>query len=172
MAPSNDKFPYVSILTRIRRNHALEHATIHVLSERFPKVATAGRSDSRGFIIYANLPRENIEECVHVALERLRAGEKHLAVHPNCGTNLLTKGIMSGTAAFFSMQGSDDRQSKLERLPLAIMGAIAGIIIAQPLGMHVQKHLTTDPEPGTLKILSVEPLRTGKAKMYRVRTRG
>jgi hypothetical protein len=165
------KLPILELISRIRRNHALEHATIHVLSSKYPKKSLVGRSDSRGFILYTELPKEILEESVHVALNRLRAGEKHLAVHPNCGTNLLTAGVLSGAAAYFSIQGSEDRENKLERLPLAIMSAIMGLIIAQPFGMRVQKHITTDPEPRNLEIESVDQLRTGKGKMYRVRTR-
>ena len=159
------------ILSRIRRNHALEHATIHVLSAQNPKSSIVGRSDSRGFILYTNHSRQIIEESATLALERLRAGEKQLAVHPNCGTNLLTSGVMSGAAAYFSLRGSDDQEAKFERLPLAIASAVMSLIIAQPLGMKVQKHLTTDPVPGSLEILSVEQLRYGTRKMYRVRTR-
>jgi len=165
------KTTIVEIISRIRRNHALEHATIHVLSAQNPRTSIVGRSDSRGFILYSDLSRKIIEESVLIALDRLRAGEKQLAVHPNCGTNLLTSGVLSGAAAYFSIQGSDDRDGKFERLPLAIASAVMGLIIAQPLGMRIQKHLTTDPVPGTLEILSVEQLRHGLRKMYRVRTR-
>ena len=161
----------VELVSRIRRNHALEHATIHVLSAHNPKTAIVGRSDSRGFFIYADLSQKVIEEGARIALDRLRAGEKHLAVHPNCGTNLLTAGVLSGAAAYFSIQGSDDQQDKFERLPIAIMSAIMGLIIAQPLGMRFQKHLTTNADPGTLELLSVERLRSGRGRMYRVWTR-
>lgn len=163
--------PIVEILSRIRRNHALEHATIHVLNAKYPKTSIVGRSDSRGFIMYTDIPKKIIEESAQVALDRLRAGEKQLAVHPNCGTNLLTAGFLSGAAAYFSIQGSDDQKGKFERLPLAIMSAIMGLMIAQPLGMRVQKFLTTDPDPRDLEILSVERLPSGRGKMYRVRTR-
>jgi hypothetical protein len=171
MINSRRKNSIVELVSRIRRNHALEHATIHVLSSQNPKTSIVGRSDSRGFILYSHLSRKTIEESVVLALDRLRAGEKQLAVHPNCGTNLLTSGVLSGAAAYFSIQGSDDRHGKFERLPLAIASAVMGLIIAQPLGMRIQKHLTTDPVPGSLEILSVEQLRHGIRKLYRVRTR-
>jgi hypothetical protein len=171
MANPPDKNSLVELLSRIRRNHALEHATIHVLSSQNPKTSIVGRSDSQGFFIYADLPKEIIEKGAHTALHRLRSGEKNLAVHPNCGTNLLTAGVLSGAAAYFSIHGSEDREHKLERLPLAIMSAIMGLIVAQPLGMRIQKHLTTNPDPGTLEIFSVERLRSGKGRIYRVKTR-
>jgi len=170
MSYPKEKTSFGELVSRIRRNHALEHATIHVLSAHNPKTSIVGRSDSRGFFIYANLSEKIIEASARLALDRLRSGEKHLAVHPNCGTNLLTAGVLSGAAAYFSIQGSDDQQDKFERLPIAIMSSIMGLIIAQPLGMRLQKYLTTDANPGTLEILSVQRRRSGRGRMYRVRT--
>ena len=34
---------------RIRRNHALEHATLQVLVEKYPELRMAGYSDQNGF---------------------------------------------------------------------------------------------------------------------------
>jgi len=36
-------------IARIRRNHGLEHATIHVLSEGHKRFSAQGNSDHRGF---------------------------------------------------------------------------------------------------------------------------
>jgi hypothetical protein len=170
MINKKKKNALLEFLSRIRRNHALEHATIHVLSSQYPKTPLVGRSDSRGFYLSTDLSKEIIFEGTQTALLRLRSGEKHLALHPNCGTNLLTAGVLSGSAAFFSIQGSHNRRERLERLPLAIMSAIFGLVLAQPLGMRIQKYLTTDPNPGKLKIHSVEKIHTGKNSIYRVRT--
>jgi hypothetical protein len=160
------------LITRIRRNHALEHATIHILSARNPKSTIVGRSDHQGFYLYTSLPKTVIEEGAQIALDRLRAGEHRLAVHPNCGTNLLTAGVLSGLAAYFSIQGIGDKdhKDKLNRLPLAIMSAILGLIIAQPLGTRIQQYLTTKAEPGDLKILDVQKVRSVKGSLYRVLT--
>jgi hypothetical protein len=160
-------------ITRIRRNHALEHATIHILSARNPKSTIVGRSDHQGFFLYTSLPRTVIEEGARIALDRLRAGEHRLAVHPNCGTNLLTAGVLSGLATYFSIQGLGDKdhQDKLSRLPLAIMSAILGLIIAQPLGTRIQQYLTTKAEPGDLEIFDVQKVRGVKGSLYRILTR-
>ncbi|OGO19739.1 MAG: hypothetical protein A2Z14_00815 [Chloroflexi bacterium RBG_16_48_8] len=173
MPSSNGNRNLKQLITRIRRNHALEHATIHMLSAHNPKSTIVGRSDSHGFFLYTNLPKLAIEEGAQLALDRLRAGEHRLAIHPNCGTNLLTAGVLSGLAAYFSIQGSGDQnqQDKLKHLPLAIMSAILGLIIAQPLGTRVQQYLTTKAEPGTLEIVSVNRIRSGKGSLYRILTR-
>lgn len=159
-------------LTRIRRNHALEHATIHVLNQRYPRVPLVGRSDSRGFFLYADLPVEAIASAVKDALARLRAGEKDLAVHPNCGTNMLTSGVLSGAAAYFSLLGvrSHSWRDRLDRLPLAIMAAILGSLVARPLGQRVQEKWTTDPTPGNLAVASIQVTQRGGGKLFRVKT--
>ena len=172
MLTSNGSSKLTELLTRIRRNHALEHATIHVLTTRNPKTHIVGRSDNRGFYLYTDLTKPVIEEGVRLALDRLRAGEHRLAIHPNCGTNLLTAGVLSGLAAYFSIQGSDEhgQEDKFKRLPLAIMSAILGLLIAQPLGSRVQQYLTTKADPGDLEIKSVEKIRSGKVNLYRILT--
>lgn len=160
------------ILTRIRRNHALEHATIHVLSSQYRNKAIIGRSDSKGFFLYTDLPLEAVEEGIHQAERRLRSGEHHLAVHPNCGTNLLAGGIMSAGAAFLSLQGSKDEKfhERIQRLPLAVLGAMAGILLAQPIGSRIQQHITTESELGSLSVSSLKALRAGQTKLYRIFT--
>ena len=54
----------------IRRNHALEHATIHLLSARHPHLSLVGRSDTAGFYLFGNVPTELVDEAVHEALSR------------------------------------------------------------------------------------------------------
>ena len=80
-------------ISRIRRNHALEHATLHILAQRFPGKPMAGHSNPRGFWILGDVPTEEIKSAVESALARLRAGESHLALHPNCGTNIAVAGM-------------------------------------------------------------------------------
>ena len=50
------------IINTTRRNHALEHATMHVLAARYPGVKMAGMSGPAGFVLYADLPTEIITD--------------------------------------------------------------------------------------------------------------
>jgi hypothetical protein len=160
------------IILRVRRNHALEHASIHVLSSQYRNKSIIGRSDSQGFYLYTELPFEAIEEGIYQAERRLRSGEKHLAIHPNCGTNLLAGGIMSAGAAFLSLQGSKDEKfhERIQRLPFAILGAMAGILLAQPIGTRIQRYLTTESDLGSLSVSSIRATGSGKSKLYRIIT--
>lgn len=159
-------------VTRVRRNHALEHASIHVLSSQYRNKSIIGRSDRRGFFLYTELSLEAVEGGIYQAERRLRSGERHLAIHPNCGTNLLAGGIMSAGAAFLSLQGSKDEElhERFQRLPLAILGAMAGIMLAQPIGSRIQQHITTESNLGSLTVSSVRMIQTGSTKLYRILT--
>ena len=160
-------------LSRIRRNHGLEHATINILSERFPNITLIGRTDRQGFYLFGQVPTEALKQAVDDALSRLRNGEYSLAIHSNCGTNLVATGMLTGMASFFSLLGSKDEgwRERLGRLPLAIAVSTLALIISQPLGRAAQQHLTTQPDPGSLEVMSVHLIHRGRLKAHRVLTR-
>ena len=157
---------------RIRRNHALEHATIHVLSGRFPNKSFIGRSDPKGFFLYGDITSDEVRAAADEALARLRRGDAHLAIHPNCGTNLVTSGLLAGSASYFALIGFGNKnwRQRLERLPMAITLTMISLIIAQPLGKAVQKHVTTDGDPGQLEIIDVRDLHGVHGTTHRVLT--
>jgi hypothetical protein len=157
----------------IRRNHALEHATIHILSRRYPRASFIGRSDARGFFIYGEVSSEDLASASTEALSRLRAGDHTLAIHPNCGTNLVTAGMLAGTASFLSFLGSKENnwRNRLERLPLAIVATMLAILIAQPIGKAAQRHITTESDPGTLEIVDIKVVSGIQGPVHRVLTK-
>jgi hypothetical protein len=160
-------------VSRIRRNHGLEHATLHVLAERHPGVPMAGHSDSAGFWILGDLTMGDIEGSVQEALVRLQAGETKLAVHPSCGTNFATAGILAGLAASLAMFGVGKRlRDNFERLPTAIVFATMALIVAQPLGLMLQEQITTSGNPGDLRVVEIQPHGQGRMTAHRVITEG
>lgn len=164
------EFPVIS---RIRRNHGLEHATLHILAKRFPRKAMGGHSNPNGFWLIGDLPTEAVEQAVHEALERMRRGEHNLAIHPGCGTNYATAGLLAGLAGVVGMwDAGPRRRDKLERLPLIATLATMALIVAQPLGLRLQKHITTSGDPGELEIVGVYPVQRGTMKAHQVITRG
>ncbi|MEX0787963.1 MAG: DUF6391 domain-containing protein [Anaerolineales bacterium] len=162
------------VLSRIRRNHALEHATIHILSARHPRTTLIGRSDSAGFYLYGDVGPEEVRLAADSALARLRAGEHDLALHPHCGTSLLTAGVLVGTTSFVSLLGTKRNrwQDRWDRFPLAVLGSVFALIVARPMGMALQRHVTTQGDPGELQITSVKPVRAGTPGLLRVLTQG
>lgn len=160
-------------VSRLRRNHGLEHATLHLLAERCPGKPLVGHSDLGGFRILGDISAEDVDAAVQEALARLNGGEHGLAVHPFCGTNMAASGILAGTAAALAMIGVGKRtRDKLERLPLAILLATLGLMVAQPLGLLLQSRVTTNGRPGALRVVKITQSQRGKVKAYRVQTEG
>jgi hypothetical protein len=160
------------VLSHVRRNHGLEHATIHLLSQAHPQRSFIGRSDPGGFYIYGEVETSHLEEIIHEALNRLREGEHQLAIHPNCGTNLVTSGLLAGGASFVALMGSESEgwRRRLDRLPNAILLAMGALILAQPLGFAAQRHLTVQAEPGDLEILGVQRIGEEPRPVHRIIT--
>jgi len=141
------------LVARVRRNHALEHATIHVLSEKRRPMNVVGRSTFNGYYLYGDLSTELVIEVAHEAYDRLTAGEHQLAIHPNCGTNLVTAGSLAGLATFAVLGNSKKRG--LDLLPNALLAATAALILAQPIGPRLQAHVTTLADLGDMTIKDV-----------------
>jgi hypothetical protein len=160
------------VVRRIRRNHGLEHATIHLLSRRIPDLRMVGRSDAGGFWLYGDVDTEAIRQAANAALNRMRGGEHQLAIHPNCGTNLVTVALLGTVATFVALAGSGrERFGKLQRLPLLMTGLLAAALFGQPLGMRLQEHVTTLGDPGDMEIVAVERRDQGGLTAHRVKTR-
>ena len=158
---------------RVRKNHGLEHATIHVLGERARRGGMAGRSDRHGFTLYGDVPTEVLADACEWALQRLRAGERGLAIHPYCGTNFVTAGVLSSVVAALALLGAGRGwRARLARLPRLISLMTAALILAQPLGLAIQRDVTTSGDPGGLQIVSIKRRRIGALTFHRVETRG
>lgn len=168
------------LIRRIRRNHGFEHATIHMLSRQIKGLQMAGRADASGFLLYGEAETEAIEKAAREALDKMRAGQHKLAIHPNCGTNLVTTSLMTSLAALMGITGArtEDPKDLMNRLPLVILLSIIALIASQPVGLSVQEHITTLGDPGDLEIVEVVrhnvkmPLFGGSnLTVHRVRTR-
>jgi hypothetical protein len=160
-------------LSRIRRNHALEHATLQILAERSPRFRMAGYSDTHGFWLVGSVTTEEVGWAVQEALLRLEGGEHNLAIHPNCGTNFAAAGILAGTLAWLAMLGSEGGWKKrIDRLPMLMTLVTVAIIAAQPLGPMLQARVTTAPAPRGMQVVSVTREMRGDAPLHRILTRG
>ncbi|HEY9078121.1 MAG TPA: DUF6391 domain-containing protein [Anaerolineaceae bacterium] len=171
MPPSTSMLNWAPV-SRLRRNHALEHATLAILGVKLPHAHLAGYSDPQGFWILGDVSTADLMEAVAQAIGRLRAGERALAVHPRCGTNFVAAGMIGGFAAWLAMlfTGRSFRR-KLERLPVVITVVTAGLIASQTVGPLLQEKLTTNPDPGTLEITGINLLRRGGVPIHRIQTR-
>ena len=158
------------LILETRRNHALEHATIHMLSAKYPDRHLAGHSNPTGFFILGNVTTEDLQSSVTEALTRLRAGESELAIHAGCGTNFATTTLLAGSMAWFPLSGVKSMRRRFWLLPFAVAFGVLGFVISQPLGPILQAKVTTEANMGNLQVEDIVPVRKHGVAVHRVIT--
>jgi hypothetical protein len=147
--------PGLQEILMLRQVHALEHATVWVLSEttsvysplgnpsnvQFDNESLSGLSTEQGFYLYGEVNISHLRRAVTLAQHRLTSGEWDLAVHPRCGTNLsvamlLTAGFAIGVYAMLPFR-------PIEQLIGLGLAATTASELAPDLGSIAQRYLTT-----------------------------
>ncbi|MCA1688287.1 MAG: DUF6391 domain-containing protein [Actinobacteria bacterium] len=143
----------------LRRNHALEHATIVVMMEREPVRRLNGFSTDEGFFVQGVRSTQEVDSAAREALRRLKSGEKGLAIHRNCGTTIVAANLL---AAIFFL-GSLGLGLYLEwPLYLLILGSIIlAFALRVPLSLLLQRFVTTDADLTNAEVGWVEPANPG-----------
>jgi hypothetical protein len=158
----------IPVVSAVRRNHAIEHATIAVLFERRRRtVGVLGRSDAGGFTVHGPFSADEVASAADEAVRRLRDGESHLAVTHLCGTNLAVTAILAGSAALFAA-GSNRR----EGWSRALSAALGATLVSGRVGLAVQRYVTTNAAIGRTRVSRVREVgRTRGAHRVRVELR-
>lgn len=159
------------LVRRVRQNHGLEHATITLLMQRQRHPAiVAGRSNHRGFFVYGHVDTEALAEAAQAALKRLQQGDVHLAIHPNCGTNLVTMSALSGAAALLTAAVGQRRcVGLLDLFPVVVFSSLVALLAGRPLGMALQRHVTTSADANNLSIGAISRCQLGRYTVHFVR---
>lgn len=151
-----------------RRNHALEHATLKILARKYDDKQLGGHSNPTGFFLFGEIAMDDIREAVQEAMTRLRAGEKELAIHPGCGTNVATSMLVPAAFAFLPMQRARSNLWRLLLIPFALSFAVVGYFLSKPLGPWLQRNVTTEADLGNMQVSEIRPVRKG---VHRVMTK-
>lgn len=138
--------PGVKEFLMLRQVHALEHATVWVLSslnqnQSQDDETIGGLSTEQGFFLYGKINPLQLRKAVKLALIRLQKGEWDLALHPRCGTNasvatMLTTGMVLTTHLVLP------KEPLTQLLGIGLAGITANYF-APEIGMSVQRYLTT-----------------------------
>ncbi len=140
----------------LRRNHALEHATIVVMMEREPGRRLNGFSTDEGFFVQGARSMEEVESAAREALRRLRGGEKKLAVHRNCGTTIVAANLL--VAVFFLVAlGVGIAVGGQLLYALIVGGVVLAFLLRVPLSLLLQRFVTTDADLTNAEVGWVEP---------------
>ena len=146
----------------LRRNHALEHATIVVMMEREPGRRLNGFSTDDGFFVQGVRSLAEVESAAREAIRRLHNGEKGLAIHRNCGTTIVAANLL---AAVFFLAALGVGLSLEWPIYLLIVGSIIlAFALRVPLSLLLQRFVTTDSDLSNAEVGWVEPAKPGDLK--------
>lgn len=136
---------------RMRQNHALEHATVNVIEEHYGPSSLSGFAAKNGFFINGPVvdPRFLVE-AARIARNRLLRGERHLAVHPRCGTSIAAANF-AFAVAFLGGLALTGRFSIVG----IVFALLAAHLLARPLGALMQRTFTTDPDVADLRVMGI-----------------
>jgi len=151
-----------------RRNHALEHASLHILARKYKDQNMAGHSNPTGFFLFGDMSLDDIRNAINEAMTRLRAGESGLAIHPGCGTNLAASTLLPATFAWAPFQGVRSLRWRILLIPVALMFAVFGYLLSKPVGPWLQRNVTTEADLGNMQVMDIVTVRQG---VYRVLTK-
>jgi hypothetical protein len=147
----------------LRRNHALEHATIVVMMEREPGRRLNGFSTDDGFFVQGVRSISEVESAAREAMRRLQNGEKRLAIHRNCGTTIVAANLLA--AIFFLVTLGLVLYLGGSYLYLMILGSvILAFALRIPLSLFLQRFVTTDADLKNAEVGWVEPAQPGDLK--------
>jgi hypothetical protein len=147
----------------LRRNHALEHATIVVMMESEPGRKLNGFSTDDGFFVQGVRSVSEVESAAREAMRRLQNGEKRLAIHRNCGTTIVAANLLA--AVFFLLTVGFLLYLGVGDLSLMILGILGSVVLAFalriPLSLILQRFVTTDADLRNAEVGWVEPAQPG-----------
>jgi hypothetical protein len=145
----------------LRRNHALEHATIVVMMEREPGRKLNGFSTDDGFFVQGVRSIAEVESAAREAMRRLQNGEKGLAIHRNCGTTIVAANMLA--AIFFLLAlGLGFLYLGGSYLYLLILASVLlAFTLRVPLSLLLQRFVTTDADLTNAEVGWVEPAKLG-----------
>ena len=148
----------------LRRNHAIEHATIAVMMEREAGRKLNGFSTDDGFFVQGVRSIAEVESAAREAVRRLHNGEKRLAIHRNCGTTIVAANLLA--AVFFLVAlGLGFLYLGESYLYLLILGSVVlAFALRVPLSLLLQRFVTTDADLTNAEVGWVEPTQPGDLK--------
>ena len=157
-------------LKRVRRNHALEHATVKLMLEEGVRGPLGGYSTPWGFFILGSLSTEQLARIVETALYGLNAGRSDTAISPHCGTNMAVAALLSGALTRLVLGKS--KSGRWKRLPLVLGAVMAGTALSKPIGSAIQRRFTTLSAMDGLEVVSISKALPGEPPLlHRVVTR-
>lgn len=133
----------------LRKNHALEHATVNVLERKFGFKNLAGYAEDNGFYIIGADNIFLVEQAAREGLALMKSGKRELAIHDKCGTSISMVNFLS--AVLFLILIFATGHFSIVNILLAILVAN---LVGPLLGKYVQRYFTTSTDVAEIEIVS------------------
>ena len=157
-------------IRRVRRNHALEHATVTLMLEEGVRGPLGGYSTPWGFFVVGDLSPQQLGRIVDDALNALRMGRSEMAISPHCGTNMAVTALFSGVLTRLVL--GRNKKGRWKRLPLVLGAVVVGALLSKPVGNAIQRRFTTLSDMEGLEVVSIRKAWPGeRPRLHRVITR-
>jgi hypothetical protein len=145
------QFALLLVSRSMRRNHALEHATINVVAERYGRAALTGMPDREGFHLRGRLDPDAFVASGQQAIKRLRDGERSLAIHRRCPTSLVGAQLLLAIVSTAVLLLIDQFSA-----PTFLAALLGAALLGPPLSPILQRVALVNPNIGQLEIRDVE----------------
>lgn len=156
-------------IRRVRRNHALEHATVTLMLEEGVRGPLGGYSTPWGFLVVGDLSTEQLGRIVGDALDSLNTGHSEMAISPHCGTNMAVAALFSGVLTRLVL--GKNKEGRWKRLPLVLGAVVVGALLSKPVGNAIQRRFTTLADMDGLEVVSIRKAWPGqRPRLHRVTT--
>lgn len=146
------QFFWLLFSRRLRQNHALEHATINVIEQRYRTRGVVGMPDMNGFHLRGRVSPDTVVSATQEAFRRLKRGEADLAWNRRCPTSLVGTQILLAVL-FLVIMLAIWREFTAPPVLIALLG---GALLGPPVSPFLQRWLLVDPDPGSLQFRDVE----------------
>lgn len=135
-SPSSVLTDLLTAVRSTRQNHAWEHATLHVLGGRGQVRRVSGLSDPSGFTLFGEMAVEDVTRAAADAQTAIDEGQRRLAIHPDCGTNLAVQALLS--VLVMQLLGRPGRGFSAARFTVGLLSMTALSMAAKVLGPRLQ----------------------------------
>ena len=155
----NNLFNEIYKLTlNVRRNHAIEHATVSILTEQKIKSAVIGFAIPSGFIIYSKSNKDEILSAANHGLKLMKSGISEISISQFCGTNLVVAALLTGVSTLLLGKILGKKSKNILNIT---NGFLLSALLSKPIGRIVQKYVTTDSNVKNIQIKNIVSLKIG-----------
>ena len=151
----------------IRRNHAIEHATVSILTEQKGKSAVLGFAIPSGFIIYSKSNKDEIVSAANHGLKLMKSGISDISISQFCGTNLVVAALLTGVSTVLLGKILGKKSKNILNIT---NGFLLSALLSKPIGRIVQKYVTTDPNVKNIQIENSRSLKVGTFYIHFIST--